>query len=302
MALDQYDVDKYEWKDGKLQPPVEKEMSFFEHLEELRWHIVRSLVAIISLGIVIFIYRDWYFSTVLLGPTQEDFFSYRFFCWLSDQMHIGKTLCVSPPPFKAIAIGFAEAFITAFQMSFIGGFIVAFPYVFYEVWRFISPGLYPKEKKATRGVVFICSFLFLLGVLFGYFVIAPFAIRFLVGFTLPGVENTPALSSVISYMVMFTLPTGIIFEMPVVVYFLARIGLVTPESMRSYRRHSIIGILLLAAIVTPTPDIATQLLLAIPLYGLYEASVIVAGRGMRQYEKDHDADEEPPAASPPAKA
>jgi sec-independent protein translocase protein TatC len=300
MALDQHDVDKYEWKDGKLVPPVEKEMSFFEHLEELRWHIVRSLIAIVVVGIGLFIFKDWYFSTILLGPTQPDFFSYRFFCDLSNQLGIGNVLCITPPPFKAIAIGFAEAFITAFQMSFVGGFILAFPYVFYEIWRFVSPGLYPKERKATRGVVFICSALFLTGVMFGYFVIAPFAIQFLVGYTIPGVENTPALYSVISYMVMFTLPTGIIFEMPVVVYFLARIGLVTPDGMRQYRRHSIIGILLTAAIITPTPDIATQLLLAIPLYILYEASVAVAGRGQRQYEKD-DAEDAAASAAPPAK-
>jgi sec-independent protein translocase protein TatC len=291
MALDQYDVDKYEWKDGKLVPPDDKEMSFFDHLEELRWHIVRILSVISVVGIVLFIFKDWYFNNILLGPTQKDFVSYRVFCWMSHSLGLGEILCISPPEFTAIAIGFAEAFVIAIQMSFVGGFVLSFPYVFYELWRFIRPGLYPREQKVTRGVVLICSILFLIGVLFGYYVIAPFSIQFLLGFTIPGVENSPTINSVISYMIMFTLPTGLIFEMPVLIYFLARIGLVTPEGMREYRKHAVIGILIVAAVLTP-PDVASQLLLAGPLMLLYEASVVVAAKGKREYEKEDTEDEQ----------
>jgi sec-independent protein translocase protein TatC len=194
-------------------------------------------------------------------------------------------MCFTPPIFETQAIGFGEAFITSIKVSFIAGFIAAFPYVFYEFWRFIRPGLYEKERKATRGVVFICSMLFLLGVCFGYFIISPFAINFLVGYTIPGVTNIPTLGSLINYMIMFTAPAGLIFELPIVVFFLARVGLITPALMKQYRRHSIIGILLLSALITP-PDVVTQFLIGIPLYFLYELSIVVAARTYKRYEAE----------------
>lgn len=285
MALDQTDVDDYEWNDGELKLREDDvDMSFLDHLEQLRWHIIRSLVAIIVFGIVLFIFNGWYFDNILLGPTHKDFISYQWFCQISETLKIGEVLCFEPPAFKGIAVNFAESFVTAIKMSFIGGFVLAFPYVFYEIWKFVSPGLYKNERKATRGIVFICSGLFLLGVSFGYFIISPFAINFLLGFTIPGIENTPTLNSVISYMTMFTLPAGVIFELPIVVYFLAKIGMVTPALMRQYRKHSIIGILLLAAVLTP-PDVVTQFLIGIPLYILYEISILVATRTHKKYEE-----------------
>lgn len=285
MALDQTDVDNYEWKEGELKLREDDvDMSFLDHLEQLRWHIIRSLVAIILLGIVLFIVNGWYFDKILLGPTHKDFISYQWFCQISSSLNLGDVLCFEPPEFKGIAVNFAESFVTAIKMSFVGGFVLAFPYVFYEIWRFVSPGLYKTERKATKGIVFICSFLFLTGVSFGYFIISPFAINFLLGFTIPGIENTPTLNSVISYMTMFTLPAGLIFELPIVVYFLAKIGLVTPSLMRQYRRHSIIAILLLSALLTP-PDVVTQFLIGIPLYILYEISILVATRTSKKYQE-----------------
>ena len=190
------------------------------------------------------------------------------------------------PEFKIQAVNFAEQFITTIKLCFVGGFVVAFPYVFYEIWKFIAPGLYDSERKATRGIVFICSFLFLTGVLFGFFIIAPFATNFLMSFTASEtVANNPTLSSFVLYMVMFTLPAGLIFELPIVVYFLAKLGIVTPEGMRKYRRHSIIGILMLSAILTP-PDVVTQFLIGIPLYVLYEISIFVAARMAKKYQQD----------------
>ncbi len=265
-------------------------MSFFEHLEELRWHILRSLLVVTIAGIALFIMQDWFFKQVIFGPTQKEFLSYQAICKLSHAVGLGDKMCFSPPEFKKQAIGFGEAFITSVSISFTAGFILAFPYVFWELWRFISPGLYQKERSAARGVVFICSFLFMLGVGFGYYVIAPFAINFLVGYTIPGVENTPTLDSYIGYMVMFTLPMGLVFELPIVVYFLARVGLLGPDTMRDFRRHAVVVILIVAAFLSP-PDAVSQMLIALPLFGLYEVSIIVAAREARRRERQEALEE-----------
>lgn len=286
MALDQVDVEQYEWRDGELQPKDGTEMSFLDHLEELRWHIIRSLIAIVAGGIILFLFRTWYFDKVILGPAFNSFPSYTWFCDFSKWAGVGEALCMTLPEFKIQAVNFAEQFITTIKLCFVGGFVVAFPYVFYEIWKFVAPGLYDEERHATRGIVFICSFLFILGVLFGFFIIAPFATNFLMGFTASdAVSNNPTLSSFVLYMVMFTLPAGLIFELPIVVYFLAKLGIVTPDGMRKYRRHSIIGILLLAAVLTP-PDVVTQFLIGIPLYILYEISILVAVRMSKKYQQE----------------
>lgn len=277
MALDQIDVDRLE------SGQEAKEMTFLEHLEELRWHIIRALVAILGLGIVLFIFQGWMFDVVIFGPTQRDFLSYRAICSLSNMVGLGDMMCFRPPDFQKIATGFGEPFIISIKVSFVMGLIIAFPYVLWEFWTFIKPGLYPKEQRAARGMVAICSALFLLGVLFGYYIISPFAVNFLAGYQIPGVQNTPTISSLINYMIMFTLPAGLIFELPIIVYFLSKIGLVTPEGMKAYRRHSIIGILMLAAIITP-PDVVTQFLIGIPLYFLYEVSILVSARVQRDNE------------------
>lgn len=281
MPLDQVDVDRID----ENQQLIEKEMSFLDHLEELRWHIMRSLGAIAIVGILIFVFHNFFFDAVIFGPTQSDFISYRLFCEASHGLGLGDSMCFEFEDYKLQAIKFAETFITTIKVSFIMGFVFAFPYVFWEVWSFIKPGLYPKEQKAARGIVFVCSFLFILGVMFGYFIIAPFATNFLMNFTLPGVDNSPTLQSYTGFLVMFTLPTGLVFELPIVVYFLSKVGLVTPQAMRKYRKHSIIGILLLAAIITP-PDVITQFLIGIPLFILYEISIFVSARANKKYEAE----------------
>ena len=284
MPLDQQDVDTWKYDEhGKPVPEQEKEMSFIDHLEELRWHVMRSLIAICIAGIFLFIFNDWYFRHVLFGPLNDDFPSYRWLCQLSDWLGTGSTLCMQAPNVTVQAIEFGEMFITAVKMAFVGGFVLAFPYVFYEIWSFIRPGLYPAEQRATRWVILICSFLFFTGVAFGFFIIAPFGTNFLMGFEVGGAVNQPQMASVIGYMVMFTLPAALIFELPVVIYFLAKFGLVTAEAMRQYRKHSVIGILILAALLTP-PDVVTQILIAVPLYTLYEISIFVAKRAQKQYE------------------
>lgn len=284
MPLDQIDVgDDYYKGDESPQalPSGGKEMSFLDHLEELRWHIIRSLIAIVAVGITLFLLKDFVFGTVIFGPKNQDFLSYRLICALSNAVGLGDGMCFTPVAFTLETVDLGEQFLTHIKASFILGFIVAFPYVFFEFWRFISPGLYEKERKAVRGIVFICSFLFFLGVSFGYFVISPFAVNFLAGYQIADVATAPRLSSFVNYMIMFTAPAGIIFELPIVVYFLAKIGLVTASMMRSYRRHAIVIILMVAAIITP-PDVVTQLLIGIPLFVLYEISIVIAKRIERQ--------------------
>lgn len=272
MALDQVDVDKLD------ENGAEAEMSFFEHLEELRWHILRSAIAIFAFSIIAFLLPNIVFEKVILAPKYDTFITYEFLCGLSESLNLGESLCISPKPFDFVNKEFGELFFMHIKISFIVGFICAFPYLFWEVWRFIRPGLYETEQKATRFAVFICSLLFFMGVMFGYFVISPFAITFLANYELPGAgEFQPTLSSFISYMVMLTLPVGIIFELPVLVYVLARLGLVTAAFMKTYRRHSIVVIFVLASIISP-PDVASQILISLPLLLLYEVSIRIAKR------------------------
>lgn len=273
MALDQVDVDKLDEQDGK-----EKEMSFFDHLEELRWHILRSAVAVLAFGIIAFVTPNIVFEKVILAPKYDNFVTYQILCDLSHFLNMGETLCISPKPFDFVNKEFGELFFMHIKISFIVGFICAFPYFFWEVWRFIKPGLYQTEQSATRFAVGVCSVLFFLGVMFGYFIVSPFAITFLANYDLPGAGSfQPALSSYIDYMVMLTLPVGIIFEMPVIVYVLAKLGLVTAEFMRSYRKHAIIVIIALSSVITP-PDVASQILVSVPLVLLYQISIGIAKR------------------------
>lgn len=249
---------------------TEAEMSFLDHLEELRWTIVRSLAAIVLVAICVYIAEDWVFKTIIFGPTHKEFITYRAFCAISEAM------CFSPKPFEIVPREMGEQFFTSIKVSFWLGLAIAFPYVFYQLWSFIKPGLYEGEKKSTRGVVLICSILFSLGVAFGYFVMSPFAINFLAGYSV-GVDviNSTSLSSYVNYLVMFALPTGIVFELPVVVYLLTSIGLVGPDTLKRYRKIAVVVILVLASIITP-PDVVTQVLIAIPIFALYEVSIIVS--------------------------
>lgn len=268
-------------KKPKKKKSKEAEMSFMDHLEELRWHLFRSVIAIISVGIIVFVFRDWVFNNIIYAPKFENFFTYKIFCGISEAM------CFTPPQFDIKPIEMGEQFFTAIKVSFWLGLIVSFPYVFWEFWRFIKPGLYKKEQKAARGIVLICSLLFIIGVCFGYFLIAPFAIKFLLSFNV-GTEavTAPTLSSYVSYMTMFTFPTGIAFELPIVAYFLSIIGMLHPDFMRKYRKHAFIIILMIAAIITP-PDAVTQVLIGIPIFFLYEVSIIISARVNKRREKEN---------------
>ncbi len=266
-------------KNDSLQKKNEAEMSFLDHLDVLRKHIIRSLIAIILIGSALFFLIEPLFEEIILAHKNPDFVSYDFLCKYIK-------ICMVPPEFELITTELAEEFFQALKVSFYGGFIVSFPYVFFQFWSFIKPGLYAAEQKAARGVVLICSFLFLLGTTFGYFILAPFAINFLVNYSVSElITSTVTLSSYVGYMTMFILPTGILFQMPLLVYFLAKVGLITPDFMRQYRKHAFVVILVLSAILTP-PDIITQFLIGVPVYGMYELSIFVAVTTARKREKE----------------
>ncbi len=248
------------------------ELSFFEHIEVLRWHILRAAASVVIVSLVVFFSKTFVFQYVILGPTHADFVTYQVFCNISPEF------CFYPENLQIITRDIQEQFISHLKVSLWLGIIVAFPYVFYEFWKFIRPGLYKNEIKAARGMVFICSLLFLTGVSFGYFIISPIAITFLSTYSVsPEVANTTTLAALVNNMTMFTLPVGLVFELPVVMYFLAKIGIVSSAFLRQYRRHAIVLIIMVAAVITP-PDAISQMMVAIPLYTLYEVSIIVTRR------------------------
>ena len=253
-----------------------EEMSFLDHLEILRWHLIRSGIAILLFSILAFIFKEIIFDVVLLAPKDPNFLTYRFLCNISQALGLGDALCIKESPFSLMNINMAGQFSAHLLTSFYSGFILAFPYVFWEIWRFVLPALKEKEAKVSRGIVFFSSLLFLTGVIFGYFVIAPLSINFLGSYQVSQtVANQISLTSFISTVTTISLANGIIFELPILVYFLTKIGLLTPQFMRTYRRHAMVITLILSAIITP-PDITSQILVSFPLIILYEISIQIS--------------------------
>lgn len=266
MALDQFKEEE-----------EEEGMSFLDHLEALRWHLLRSVSAVLILTVIAFMAKNIVFGVIILGPSKVDFITYRWFCDLGNYLGIA-ALCIEELPFTLQSREMTSQFSMHMTSSLVVGFIAAFPYLFWEVWRFISPGLYDKEKNAARGAVFFVSFLFFLGAAFGYFVLAPMSINFLANYQLdPTILNEFDISSYISTLTMLVLASAIMFQLPVVVYFLSKSGLVTSTMLRSYRRHAIVIILIVSAIITP-PDVVSQILIAMPILVLYEAGIQIAKR------------------------
>ena len=253
------------------------EMSFLGHLEALRWHIFRSAVVVMTLAIVLFFFKEFLFDGVLLAPKNADFLTYRALCSLSHRVGLGEDLCITVLPFTLISTDLSAQFTTHMWVAFISGFVIAFPYIVWELWRFIKPALTSKERNYARGIVFYTSFLFLTGVLFGYYVITPMTVNFLGSYQVSTqVSNTITLDSFISTVTTMTLISGIVFELPILVYFLTKIGILTAKFMRTYRRHAVVVILIVAAVITPTSDATTLIMVALPLYFLYEISIFVS--------------------------
>jgi sec-independent protein translocase protein TatC len=254
------------------------DMSFLEHLEELRWKLVKSAIAIMVFASLAFIFKDFVFDTIILAPKNGDFITYRAFCKLGNLLGFGDKLCMGDVPIILQNIDMAGQFTTHIIVSLLSGIVIAFPFVFYQVWSFIAPGLKSGEKSVARGVVFYASFLFICGVLFGYYLISPLSVQFLGGYTVSAeVLNQISLSSYITTVSTISVATGFIFQLPLVIYFLSRLGLVTPEFLKKYRRHALVVVLILAAIITP-PDVTSQILVAFPLLLLYEISIVISKR------------------------
>ena len=267
------------------------EMSFIDHLEALRWHIIRSVIAVLVGAIVIFIYVEKITNVVIMGPAHKDFPTYSVLCNLGHKLHIGEALCLSNFQIKFQSNAMTEQFMTSFTIAFVGGFIIAFPYVFWEFWRFVKPALSKKEVKKTGGIIFWVSALFFMGVAFGYYILTPFMVNFYSSYSLsPLIEFKPTLSDYIENLIYTTVGIGVLFQMPLLVMFLAKIGIITPKFLRKYRRHAFVVILIAAAIITPSTDPFSLTLVTIPLYALYEASIFVAAKVYKEREK-RDAEE-----------
>jgi len=271
---------KKEEKDSKT---AEKEMSFWEHLEELRWHIVRSVIAVLVLSIVAFMNRHFVFDYLLLAPSKADFWTNRMLCRIGDFLSLD-SICMDNLNLQIININMSGQFLTHMYISFIAGLILSFPFILNEAWRFIRPALNQGEANHSGGAVLISSALFFLGVFFSYFLIVPLTINFLGTYQVSEtVSNQISLQSYISTVISVVFAVGIVFELPIIIYFLTKIGLITPTFMRKNRKYTLVLLLVVSAIITP-PDVFSQVLVCIPLMGLYEASILVSDRIYRKQQ------------------
>ncbi|QGY43866.1 twin-arginine translocase subunit TatC [Maribellus comscasis] len=263
------------------------EMSFLDHLEELRWHIIRSALAIVVFAVAAFILKDFIFNTVILNPRTPDFWTNRMLARLGDLVG-SEALKINQKPLEIISIQIAGQFMTHIWVSIIAGMILSSPVIFYEFWRFIKPALYANEKKYASGAVFFTTVLFLLGVLFGYFLIVPLSIHFLGSYNVSGdVANQINLKSYIGSVTSISLAAGVVFLIPIFSFFLSKVGILTPQFMKTYRRHAYVIMLLLSAIITP-PDIFSQVMVCFPLVFLYEIGIIISRRVVKKREKELD--------------
>ncbi len=258
----------------KAQP--HDEMSFLDHLEELRWHLIRSTLAIVIIASAALFMKEFIFDTILFGPKNMDFPTYRFFCKIGTYLGIDSDFCADELPFTIQSRLMSGQFSAYLWTSIWVGFIIGFPYLLYEMWKFISPGLHENERKHSRGFILTASFLFFCGALFGYYIVAPLSINFLGTFTVSDVvTNEFDLASYVSTVRISVIACGLIFELPIIVYFLTKVGLVTPEILRKYRKISLVVILIVAAVITP-PDVVSQVVVAIPILILYEVSIYIS--------------------------
>lgn len=258
-------------------PKNSGEMTFIEHLEELRWHLVRASVAVVAGAVLCFVYAEFIMDQVLFAPKKAGFITNRAFAWVARQLN-SPDLAINTQPFKIINYDMAGQFTTNLNIAFIGGIVIAVPYIFWEFWRFIKPALYEKERKHATGAVFYSTFLFLLGVFFGYFLIVPLSTHFFGSYKISTeVENQINLSSYISAVTSVILGSGVVFELPIIIYFLSKVGLISARFLINYRKHAYIVLLLLAAIITP-PDVFSMLVVSVPLILLYELGVFLSKR------------------------
>ncbi len=256
-------------------------MTFLDHLEELRWHLIRSIASILVFAIIAFLSKEIVWDIIILGPSKPDFWTYRTLCRLGDAI-ASEALCIDELPFIIQSRQMTGQFTMHILSSLVIGLLCAFPYTFWETWRFIRPGLYDKEQKLSKGATFFVSLLFACGVMFGYFIVTPLAVNFLANYQVAStIVNEFDIISYVTTIATLVLTCGLMFQLPIVVFFLSKAGLVTPELMKAYRRHAIIVILLLSAVLTP-PDVISQILIAFPLVFLYQISIFISRMVMRR--------------------
>ena len=262
---------------------MQGEMSFFEHLEALRWHIIRAALAVLLIAILAFAFFKDIFRGIIMAPTTTNFWTYRMMCNMGHWLHSlnsffdPDSFCVKKINFTLINTDMAGQFNLQLNTSIMIGLILGIPYLLFEVWRFIRPALHEKERRAASGFVFYASVLFFLGVLFGYYVVTPLSVRFFASYTVSdSITNMFSIDSYMSSVTMLTFLAGLVFQLPIIVYILSSLTILTPKFMRRTRRYATVLILILAAIITPSPDALTMLVVAAPLFLLYEFSIMVS--------------------------
>lgn len=257
-------------------PGGEGEMSFIDHLEELRWHLIRSVIAVIIAAIIIFIFIRDITDDIIMAPTKPGFIATQWFCKLGKLLHID-SLCLQTASIRFQETAMTGQFLSSFNIAFIGGFVLAFPYIFWEMWKFVRPALSDKERRQTTGIIFWVSVLFFLGVLFGYMVLTPFMVSFYANYVLSSqIEIKPTFSDYLENLIYTTVGIGLLFQLPLLVLLLSKIGIVTAAFLKKYRRHAFVVIIIAAAIITPSTDPFSLTIVTIPLYLLYEASISLA--------------------------
>lgn len=258
---------------------LEAEMSFFDHLDVLRKHLIRASLAIIVFSGIAFAFYDFIFDKIIMGPKSPDFWTYRTMCMLAEKFNLGADFCITKIPFTIINTEMAGQFTLQLNSSLMIGIILGFPYLLFEIWLFVKPALHIKERQSASGFTFYATLLFLTGIMFGYYVIAPLSISFLAGYNVSDViNNMITIDSYLSTIATLTIGSGVIFELPIIIYILSKLGIMTPKFMRSSRRYATVIILIIAAIVTPTPDLLTMLTVSFPLFLLYEVSIYISAR------------------------
>lgn len=267
------------------------EMSFIDHLEELRWHVVRAVIAIIVASLIVLFNIDYVVNNIYMGPAHKDFVTYRWLCDLGNWMGVD-ALCLSDFSIKFQSNAMTEQFLTTFTVGFTSGFILAFPYVFWEVWKFIRPALSNKERQGTSGAILWISTLFFLGVAFGYFVLTPFMVNFYSTYSLsPLIDFRPTISDYFENLIYLTVGVGLLFQLPVVIMLLTKVGMLTPITLRRIRKYAFVVIIIMAAIITPSTDPFSLALVTVPLYGLYEFSIMLSMRIYKRQIKQEDIEE-----------
>ena len=265
---------------------IEAEMSFFDHLEVLRWHLVRSSIAIVIFTGFAWSFYDFIFDKIIMGPKNPDFWTYRLMCRLGEKYNLGPDFCITSIPFNIMNTEMAGQFTLQLNSSLLIGIILGVPYLLYEVWRFVKPGLTDLEKKSATGFTFYATFLFAIGILFGYYIMSPLSISFLANYTVSDIiENNITIDSYLSTVATLTIGSGLIFELPILIFVLSKIGIMTPAFMRASRRYSTVLILIISAVVTPTPDLISMFTVSFPLFLLYEISIWISASVEKKRQK-----------------